>query len=69
MLRMGERPFRPGDIVELGGQRGVVLIGEKNDLILVRVEHGAETWNADHCRLVVRPREMPWQPTEGRPEQ
>jgi hypothetical protein len=48
------RPFRTGDIIALGDERGAVLRDEKNGRVLVKVMHGAETWNAEQCQLAYR---------------
>lgn len=53
---MDDRPFEPGDIVDLEGQRGTAMIRETNGLLLVVSEDREERWTADHCKLVLRPR-------------
>lgn len=59
---MSERPFMKGDAIELQGHAGIVLTDEKDGLVLVRVDCGAETWNADECKLLVRPQTTPAAP-------
>ena len=58
---MSDRPFKAGDTVALMDQRGTVLNDEKNGLVLVRVPEGAETWTADHCKLVMRVELTPYE--------
>ena len=48
------RPYKAGDIITLGGERGTALRDEKNGLVLVKVPQGDETWNAEHCELAFR---------------
>ncbi len=51
---MLDRPFRTGDVITLGDERGAVLRNEQNNLVLVKLGDSDETWNADYCELAYR---------------